>query len=187
MVQRPICLATPNLLNLHIAIAKVAPAQPKHLPPAAPKKMKLTKGQKKALAAERAAEFPRSLGNVTEYPRSYLKDEDLRASMQSTFQSVENAIHPDRLSVVTHKARRNEIELEPREIREADMRRDEMMIKTEPGMEDEGMLGFTSTQDTLDGNDTSYRRSSVFEPTGRFSPYWQNVVEGGCMKVEEAL
>lgn len=77
------------------------------------------------------------------YPRSYLKDEDLKAAMQSSFDSVENAIHPDRISVVDHGVRNDGYDLEPGELRE-----DAVAIKAEPESDNGRILDFISIQDT---------------------------------------
>ena len=145
--EQSILLAKARHANKSLATNRTAPPPPPRNPPAAPKKTRLSRGQKKALAAERVAESSRATSTVTVYPRSYLRDEDLKAAMHSSFDSVENAIHPDRISVVDHGVRNDGYDLEPGELRE-----DAVVIKAEPESDDGRMLDFTLTQDTLDGN-----------------------------------
>jgi len=148
------------------AVNKTAsPAPPKNRP-TVPKKARAVRGRKNAPGVAKDLSPLRTLSEATEYPRSYLKDEDLRAAMQCNFESIEDAIHPDRLSMVEHSpgnssrdreparppvfnhgARDHRDDLEPGEVRD-----DAVQIKIEPKIDHRGGCVFTSTEGTVNGN-----------------------------------
>jgi len=88
--------------------------------------------------------------------------------MQSRFDSGENAIHPDGLSVLDHGIKNDEYDLEPDEVPE-----DVVATKAEPESDDRRIVGFTSTRGTLDDNVASHS-SPVVEQARQISPQCLN-------------
>jgi len=102
--------------------------------------------------------------------------------MQSNFENIDSAIHPDRLSLVDHGARDSSNDFEPGEIRDDVV----AVIKTEPVEGDMFMLGYTSTQDTLSGN-TALRTNSLSDSAHHVPPYCLDMAECSLLKLESEL
>lgn len=120
--------------------------------------------------------------------------------MQSKYESIDNAIHPDRLSVVEHSSRNPADDREPlqtpvvdhgaKDLRDAlepgEIRDDVVRIKTEPGLDHGPACGFSLTQDTLN-SDAAGHISPFVASASQGSPGRLDMAEASLVKLETGI